>query len=611
MISNNINIDYTTCREDSETNNSIIDITHEKSRLCSICHKSFTQLSCLKEHYLAHDTEVSCSSNICDESFKEKTSLRLAQAHSIFKPAAYEKDSENNNCSATRDIETSPKKSLLCSICNRSFSQLACLDEHYLTHTTKVSEPSNVCHESLKTTTSITHESGHSVYKSTTNSAINDCSTTHDIDPIPEKSFCCSICNQSFPQLSYLEEHYLTHSTEVSYSSNISNEVTLEKTSLSPELAHSIYKSHSENSENTQEINLTYDKPFCCSICNESFSQLSYLREHYLVHSTELSNSSDVYNENYKEKNSLTHELAQSPYKPYSCNICNRSFADVKSLTTHIRKCHSSSLEHKKTFACNVCKTNFLCKVSLNRHMLVHTEVQERSHSCVVCGKSFTFKSSLAKHQLVHSNEKPFSCSLCDKTFARKSEIGQHHLTHHSTERPHSCSLCNKTFKRKSYLTSHYRTHTNEKPFSCTMCCKTFGQKSHLRVHLLSHDINRKKPHTCITCGLSFAVKTQLKNHNLKHTGERPHRCSLCGKCFRLKGDLNRHSLTHSDEKHHECEVCQKRFALKAQLLNHSLIHYDEKLYACNLCGKSFKRADYLYSHKKYTHKLGKEELKL
>ncbi|ERE65042.1 zinc finger protein [Cricetulus griseus] len=86
-----------------------------------------------------------------------------------------------------------------------------------------------------------------------------------------------------------------------------------------------------------------------------------------------------------------------------------------------------------------------------------------KPYSCEVCQKSFIRAPDLKKHQRVHSNERPFACHMCDKAFKYTSHLKDHERRHRG-EKPFVCSTCTKAFAKGSDLKRHVNhMHNNRK----------------------------------------------------------------------------------------------------------------------------------------------------
>ncbi|XP_041664845.1 zinc finger protein OZF-like [Cheilinus undulatus] len=176
-------------------------------------------------------------------------------------------------------------------------------------------------------------------------------------------------------------------------------------------------------------------------------------------------------------KHRRTSNLKQRPFK---CSICNQTFNQMAALTRHARV-HTS----ETSFSCAFCGLKFALQRTLQQHIAIHTG--EKPHSCSVCGLKFALHGALKRHMLVHQGEKPFSCSVCGNKFTLIGSLKRHMATAHLDEKLFMCQICGNTFTQSWRLKRHMVVHKDEKPYSCSMCDKSFAESHSLRMHMAVH----------------------------------------------------------------------------------------------------------------------------
>jgi len=288
------------------------------------------------------------------------------------------------------------------------------------------------------------------------------------------------------------------------------------------------------------------------------------------------------------------HLTANTTKKTHECNQCHKTFSYISQLITH-KLVHSGI----RPYHCQTCNKVFKNKYAVVQHALIHTGL--RPHVCDVCNKKFISASELRrhkwKHKLVHSSDdNPFKCNVCDKTFKLKASLTQHaHI--HTDGKTHCCDVCDKRFSRASILRAHKRIHTGDKPYRCRVCNKAFTFSANLGQHLRIHATARKT-YRCDVCQRSFFCYSTHRKHKLVHSSDdNPFKCNVCDKTFKLKASLTQHAHIHSDGKTHCCDVCHKRFSRASILQAHKRIHTGDKPYRCRVCNKAFTFSANLTEH--------------
>ena len=255
-----------------------------------------------------------------------------------------------------------------------------------------------------------------------------------------------------------------------------------------------------------------------------------------------------------EQQERLQKEKTEKRITQLTCTFCYRMFLNKNACDRHIKVKHSEKKDaveeshFKKNVAgfdkkCPHCKRCFKYEFSREDHIQrFHSDIDEEEdateHRCNVCEKLFNHRISLKRHMLLHSEEPvQFSCEYCEVKFTREDNLQKH------KQRIHMRVNLNLGLLRKEFKDT----------FKCKICSVDFGQdRLKFESHLILKTCQRKDEEVlqvddegrlqCEQCDRSYADVDSLSRHVAwKHRGATNFECSKCKAIFKLKSSLSRH----------------------------------------------------------------------
>ncbi|XP_052746251.1 zinc finger protein 37 [Bicyclus anynana] len=129
----------------------------------------------------------------------------------------------------------------------------------------------------------------------------------------------------------------------------------------------------------------------------------------------------------HPDKNRTKYSTVNVSRTSIMCELCGKVLPSL----SHLRY-HMPSHAEQKQFKCDVCDKTFAFKRNLTTHAVIHSESRPRVE-CTVCGKNVSNKNNLWRHMFSHKDTRPYyKCEVCDKNFTSVQGRNEHVLHVHS-----------------------------------------------------------------------------------------------------------------------------------------------------------------------------------
>lgn len=410
-----------------------------------------------------------------------------------------------------------------------------------------------------------------------------------------ERKFKCAECGRGYRHAGSLANHKKTHEVG-SFQCNICGKENSNALALKSHL-----RSH------------TSLKKYSCAQCGKSFRLATQLATHKKVHLTkqvkqqtyrrvdtddpvdEAENDHPHHVSDQSGSLEMSADLSETSddatNRPFKCDLCDKSYIHLRSLTNH-KKTHQVGM-----FECTVCFKLFNNMAALYSH--------QRTHK----GKGGTDMNTLIETETVapldnfpteSEDVQVHFCHLCQIVFANDEDFQEHIQLHNSSppsfglqdnlSESHDMSCDNSI---TSAASDFYASPINNGPSVSSVGNYAGFDQLQEQIRSNGHEdldcssneasqcnitqgeppiMDTSIPNLALSCSTNPDCVNEAEESSGFDSDERPFKCQICGKSYRHSGSLINHKRSHQVGIY-QCSICRKNYPHLAALKSHLRLH--------------------------------------